>query len=105
MGDQAYAERLYPALRRTGSRWQIARALAHAGRVREDLRSRLAAISIPTTVVVGEDEPLVSPPPPAANVFVVGRGHNPQLEQPAEIARLVSGALSRHPTVEVPLQR
>ncbi len=64
------------------------------------LRDRFADVSVPTTLVWGDRDRIVSPDhsarlaallPDAREVLIDGCGHNPAYEQPAEVARILEG--------------
>jgi pimeloyl-ACP methyl ester carboxylesterase len=85
-------------LTRRGVARRTARTLAAVAspRHRAQLRSMLATLDIPVSVVHGSSDPLVSDPPDAALITTIeGTGHNPHLTHPADTAAAIRSALER----------
>jgi pimeloyl-ACP methyl ester carboxylesterase len=105
-GRGAY-ERLVPAVVADMDRRPIARAtvLRYVGcDRRQDLRPHLGRVDADVLVVAGDEDALVglgqpralaSGLPQARLAIIEGCGHSPQVERPAELARLAAGFLSK----------
>ncbi len=71
----------------------MARALADADAVRDDLTAKLRALDIPIVIVVGERDPLRTVSGNAHVVTVEGTGHYPQLDQASDVAAAIEEAM------------
>ncbi len=93
--DPATRARLLGHLRRPGVARATARWLAWASRaaVRARLTAQLASLSVPVTLVHGERDPLVRPPPAHVDtVTVPAAGHQLPLTHPVQLAEVLRRA-------------
>ncbi len=95
--DEARADALALLANASVSR-HTARWLSWAGteRVRRAYTDRLSQLQVPTTLLVGEHDPVQGFMPDGVEVLKVqGAGHHPQLTHPEQVARAATQALSR----------
>jgi pimeloyl-ACP methyl ester carboxylesterase/nucleoside-diphosphate-sugar epimerase len=95
VGDDWYTDLFYPnVFHRVGARTQLARGITQAQnpQVRTDLDTQMGqlASSVPITIVHGANEPLIAPAPKGVRVITLGKGHNPHIEAPLQVAELIT---------------